>query len=80
MPEILVRGKRMEPWILKPEGDATWSATDWAKAATLEIRWISMGVSEKERKELIPCAIWKSKFPGLQYAPLIESKLRALAV
>lgn len=70
----------MEPWILKPEGDPVWSEADWAKAATLEIRWLSLGVSEKDRKELLPCAIWKGKFPGLQYSPLIESKLRALCL
>ncbi len=70
----------MEPWILKPEGDPVWNEDDWARAATLEIRWISLGVSEKERRDLLPCAIWKSKFPGLQYGSLIESKLRTLAV
>ena len=77
---MLVRGKRIEHWIMKPEGDPVWNEDDWARAATLEIRWMSLCVSEKERRELLPCAIWKSKFPGLLYSPLIESKLRTLSV
>ena len=77
---MLVRGKRMEPWIVKPERDPVWNSEDWERAATYESRWISLGVSEKERRELLPCAIWKAKFPGLQYSPLIESKLRSLGL
>jgi hypothetical protein len=80
MPEILVRETQAKPWILKPERDPCWNVEDWGRAATLEMRWIGMGVSEKDRRELIPCAIWKAKFPGLQYNPFIESKLRTLAV
>ena len=80
MPEILIRGKHVMPWILKPEGDPVWNAEDWSRASTLEIRWTALGVSEKDRRELLPCAIWKAKFPGLTYAPLIESKLLTLAV
>lgn len=77
---MLLRGNVAMPWILKPDRDPCWNAEDWGRAATLEIRWKTMGVSEKDRRELLPCAIWKSKFPGLQYNPLIETKLRTLAV
>lgn len=75
---MLVRGKYCMPWILKPEGDPCWNADDWARASTLEIRWMMLGVTEKDRLELLPCAIWKAKFPGLTYSPLTESKLRSL--
>jgi hypothetical protein len=70
-------GKRMH-WIVKPEGDATWNQMDWGTAATLEARWAQMGICEEERRQLIPCAVWKAKFPGLTYTPAIESKLQAL--
>lgn len=80
MPEMLVRENQISPWILKPERDPCWNADDWARAATFEMRWMGLGVSEKDRRELLPCAIWKAKFPGLHYNPFIESKLRTLAV
>lgn len=80
MPEMLVRGHQMRPWILKPDQDPCWNTEDWGRAATLEMRWTALGVSEKDRRELLPCAIWKAKFPGLTYNPIVESKLRSLAV
>jgi hypothetical protein len=79
MPSMLIRGTFAMPWILKPDGDPSWTEDDWGRAATLEIRWTHMGVSELDRRILLPCAVWKAKFPGLQYSALVESKLRALA-
>lgn len=76
---MLLRGGRVYEWIQVPEGDPTWNAEDWGRAKTLEARWIALGISEQDRRQLLPCAVWKAKFPGLQYNPLIESKLRALA-
>jgi hypothetical protein len=75
---MLVRKGSFVPWIVKPEGDAIWNRMDWGRAATLEARWSTMGVSEEERRQLIPCAVWKAKFPGLTYTPAVESRLQAL--
>ncbi len=70
-----MRAGRMMPWVVRPEGDATWTEMDWARAATLEARFTIIGLCEEERKQLIPCAVWKAKFPGLSYSPQIEYKL-----
>ena len=69
----------MYPIIVTPDTDPCWTQDDWSRAATLEARWTALGVCESDRRQLLPCAIWKAKFPGLQYAPLIESRLRMLA-
>jgi hypothetical protein len=73
--KTMIRGGRIFPWIVKPEGDASWSRTDWSRARTLEARLNSMGISEEERRSLIPCAVWKAKFPGLTYTDSIETRL-----
>jgi hypothetical protein len=66
----------MSRWILKPEGDPTWSDADWGRAATLEARWARSGISEDTRQRLIPCAVWIAKFPGMR---LHESVMLELA-
>ncbi len=74
---MLVRGNR----ILQthpPTGDATWTLHDRETAKTTEARWISLGVSDTERVQLLPCLIWKKKLPGLQYPIDIESRLADL--
>ena len=74
---MLVRGT-MKQWIVKPDGDQTWSESDWATANTLEARWNHMGVSEEERLRLLPCAILQKKFPGIVFAQDIEARLNTL--
>lgn len=74
----MIRGGKILTWCVKPEGDSTWTAEDWARAQTLEARFIARNVSEDERARLIPCAVWKRKFPGLQYGAAIESRLQQL--
>ena len=73
--KMLVRAGKLIPWVVKPDGDATWTAEDWARAGTLEARFTQLGLCEEERRQLIPCAVWKAKFPGLAYSPLVEHKL-----
>ena len=72
---MLVRAGKLMPWVIRPEGDPTWTEADWARAATLEARFTVRGICEEERRQLVPCAVWKSKFPGLTYSPLVEYKL-----
>jgi hypothetical protein len=74
---MLVRGKIMN-WLVKPEGDPTWSEADWGRAATLEAKWKAQGVSEEERRKLIPCAIWSAKFPGLRFQSDVMMRLSNL--
>ena len=73
-----VRGARLYPWILKPDGDSTWVVEDWERARALEARLCHMGVAEEERARLIPCAVWKTKFPGLTYTSDVEARLGTL--
>ena len=73
-----VRGNKLISHVLKEEGDRVWNVDDWERYATLDARWTSVGVSEYERAQLLPCAVWKSKFPGMIYNPTIESRLRSL--
>jgi hypothetical protein len=72
---MLLRGGKLRNWSIKPEGDPTWTHEDWCRARTLEARWADKGVSEADRRTLIPCAVWKAKFPGLQYPDHIERAL-----
>jgi hypothetical protein len=58
--------------------DPTWTEEDIARARTLDLRWIRLGVSHEDRAKLIPVAVWKQKFPGLVYPPEIEEKLKTL--
>jgi len=75
---MLVRGT-LRPWFIQPDGDATWTEIDWARAATLEARWVALGVAEEERRKLLPCAIWLKKFPGLRFEDPIMTRIDALA-
>lgn len=76
---MLVRGNKCVPWILKPDGEPVWNNEDWGRAATLEIKFQSKGVSEDERRKLIPCAVLKHKYPGIMFQPYIEQRLSELA-
>jgi hypothetical protein len=78
MSATILRGGKLVQLYVKPEGDPTWTEQDWARSQTLEARWIAEGVSEKERERLLPCAVWKAKFPGLTYSPAVESRLQQL--
>jgi hypothetical protein len=77
---MLVRGNTFTPWLVKPDGDPTWSAADWGRAATLEARWKMMGVREDERRRLLPAAIWRAKFPGMIYSADVMCRLDELGV
>jgi hypothetical protein len=70
----------MRRWVMKPDGDPTWSDIDWARAATLEARWKMAKVSEDERRILIPCAVWISKFPGMRLSSEIMERLELLSI
>ena len=76
--EMFCRGGTLGRWIVRPEGDATWNADDWARAATLEARWKARGVCEEERKRLVPCAVLKRKWAGTVFEASIESRLHEL--
>ena len=78
---MLSRGGSLTQYIVKPDGDPTWSPTDWARAATLEARWLSMGVAEDERRRYIPCAVLVAKFPGsLIFPDAVMKKISNYAV
>ncbi len=77
---MLCRGGKLTRYIVKPPADPTWSAEEYGRAATLEARWKSLGVCEEERKRLIPCAVWRAKYPATQYPPAVMSRLAELAV
>ena len=72
---MLVRAGKMFPLTVRPDGDPTWTRDDWERAATLEARFTHLGLCEEERKQLIPCAVWKAKFPGLVYNAHTEHRL-----
>ena len=63
---------------MKPDNDPSWNKEDWARANTLEAKWNHRGLSEKERATLIPCAVWKKKFPGMQFRKEIMERLDVL--
>jgi len=74
---MLIRGKIIN-WFVKPDNEDVWNEEDWGRAATLEARLISLGISEQERMKLIPCAVWLNKFEGLQFSEEIMMKLKEL--
>lgn len=74
---MLARNK-LSPWIIQPDGDPSWNKEDWARAKTLEARWIHRGLCEQERILLIPCAVWKKKFPGMHFRKDIMDRLCSL--
>jgi len=63
------------PYIVKPESTATWSPADYGRAATLEARLQKQGLSETERRNIIPCLVWSAKHPGLRYKEGVERKM-----
>jgi hypothetical protein len=75
---MLVRGGKMIRWLVKPEGDRIWSDADWGRAAALEARWKSAGMSESDRRRLIPCAIWIAKFPGMLLHESVMAELNPI--
>lgn len=78
---MLCRGGKLTRYFLVPDGDATWSDTDWSRAKTLEARWLALGVSEDERRRYIPCAVLVAKFPGsLIYPDNVMKRLSDFAV
>jgi len=76
---MLSRGA-LTQYLLKPDGDQTWSTYDWSRAMTLEARWLAQGVSEDDRRRYIPCAVLVAKFPGIVYPDSIMKRLSELAV
>lgn len=77
---MLSRGGKLIRWFVRVEGDTTWTDDDNARAGTLEARWKMHGISEDERRRLIPCAVWKQRFPGLVYPDEIMKRLEELEV
>ena len=75
---MLVCGNSISPWCVKPDGDMTWNAEDWGRAQSLEIRFHRLGVSENERRMLIPAAVWRVKYRGLQFQDDIMRRLDEL--
>ena len=59
--------------------DPTWTVVDKSRAQTIEARLTSKGVTTQECETLVPCIVWKSKFPGLMYDDAIEARIRTLA-
>lgn len=75
---MLCRGGKLSRWILRPEQDPLWNSEDYARAATLEARMTAHGICEGERRRLIPCAVWLSKFPGTRYDTETMKKLESV--
>ena len=74
---MLIRGKIIQ-WFVKPDDDLTWNEEDWGRASIFESRWASMGISETERRKLIPCAVWLKKCVGIYFSPEIMTRLKEL--
>ena len=78
---MLSRGGSLTQYLVKPDGDETWSVEDWSRAMTLEARWAALGISEDDRRRYIPCAVLVAKFPGsLVFPETIMKRLADLAV
>ena len=60
------------------DDDSTWSAADRGRARTLDARYSALGVSEEERRRLVPCAVLQRKFPGIHFPADIETRLATL--
>lgn len=76
---MLSRGGKLMRWLVRAEEDMTWTETDVARAGTLEARWKMLGVSEDERRRLIPCAVWMARYPGLVYPEDIMKRVEELS-
>lgn len=77
---MLSRGGTLTQYLVRPDGDETWSADDWGRAMALEARWTTLGVSEEERRRYIPCAVLLAKFPGIVYSDNIMKRLDELSI
>jgi len=77
---MLSRGGVLTQYLVRPDGDETWSNEDWGRAMTLEARWTMLGVSEDERRRYIPCAVLVAKFPGILFPNNIMTRLKELSV
>ncbi len=75
---MLLRGNTILSWDIRPDGDATWNDEDWARAGIYEMRWRAQGVSETERRRLLPCAVQVAKHPGTRYDDTIMKRLAEL--
>jgi hypothetical protein len=75
---MLVCGNSMSPWCIRPDGDMTWNSMDWGRAQTLEMRFHRLGVSEADRRTLIPAAVWRMKYPGMRFHDAVMARLDAL--
>jgi hypothetical protein len=75
---MLVCGNSISPWCVKPDGDMTWNAEDWGRAQSLEIRFHRLGISEHERRGLIPAAVLRMKYPGIRFHDDIMKRLDEL--
>jgi hypothetical protein len=60
------------------DDDSTWSAADNGRARTLDARYSALGVSEEERRRLLPCAVLRAKFPGIRFPVDIETRMASL--
>jgi hypothetical protein len=62
--------------------DPIWTAADIARYATLQARCRSRntGIVPVDHERLLECAVWKRKFPGLKYTPVVESQLQQLVL
>lgn len=76
--QMLVCGNSIYPWCVKPDGDITWNKEDWGRAQSLEIRFHRLGVSESERRMLIPAAVWRAKHPGTKFNATVTTRLDEL--
>ena len=72
---MLIRGK-IAHWFVKPDHENIWNEEDWGRAAVLESRFLAMGMSERDRRQLIPCVVWSKKFTGLKFSKEIMDRLR----
>ena len=74
---IASRGK-LVPVIVTCQRTATWTPADDGRALTYEAKLAHKGVSEAERRRLIPCIVWSAKVPGLRYPEAVERRLAEL--
>jgi hypothetical protein len=75
---MIARGGKLMPWIVRPVADPSWSPADVSRAATLEARYVALGLREEERRRLVPCAVMRAKWPETRFTAEIESRLEAL--
>jgi hypothetical protein len=59
--------------------DPVWNTDDKERARTLDARLAHLRVPDDKRAALIPCMVWKAKFPGLRYSADIEQSIAGLS-